>query len=494
MSSEKVDVNVRSDGSVVEVLRRRPVRLLPTGDAGVVYAGEVFPLYVGDIIDLSDKPYDKFDCNDFVGAGRPVPYATSRNSPLASGLDIGRWNIENNRFGNYLVFDADENTAEAVAALMDETGLGVVRWDASSRPADDGYHYDWFIRLKFAGSGEAAHSRVADVLANAVREKTPTASGPGAGVQERSGISADERTRLMGIVQGLFASTEEWRTAHAEVTSKASQLEENLAEALKALREQRQRTLDERRRSTEAENALAAAQSVRESNQFETEAAVRAVQEAEARAATRLKRADDDRRAAEQLGEEAEETAAKHRARIIELEALLTAKDAALADVSEQKLYLESFVSEMSTAEEEQARLRAASRARKQSSGRTSADRFAEQVLPRLSLSPDALDTLIALKDPSRIFTVLHALNHNEQVAAVTFKGVSAGNFRIREVDRHIHIGDEGKSSDMGRVYYCVADERIFVHVHRKQNEKEQRQSVERFAGWCSDQLRDEPR
>lgn len=490
--SHKVDVNVRSDGSVIEVLRRRPVRVLPTGDAGVVYAGEVFPLYVGDAIDLADKPYDKYDCNEFVLSGRPVPYAAARHATSAARLDIGRWSIEHNRFGNYLVFDADEDTAEAVAELVDSAGLGVVRWDASSRPADDGYHYDWFIRLKFAGTGDAARERVSNALAGSTRRASPVFKDRDAGQPAQATISADENARLMGIVQGLFAGTEEWRAAHAEVTTKAAQLEENLAEALKALRDQRQRTLDEQHWRARAENALAAAHSVRESNQLDTETALaQAIEQVEARAAARIQQADEDRRAAEQLGEEAEDVATKHRARILKLEASLTTKDAALAALSEQKQYLESYVSEMSTAEEEQSRLKVASRARKQSSGRTSADRFAEQVLPRLALSPDALDTLIALKDPSKVFAVLYALDRNDQVAATPFKGVSAGSLRIKEIDKHIHIGDEGKSSDMGRVYYCVADDRIFVHVHRKQNEKEQRQTVERFAGWCSDQLHD---
>lgn len=492
MPSEKVDVNVRSDGDVLEVLRRRPVRILPTGDAGVVYAGEVFPLYPGDTIDLADTPYDKYDCNAFVVAGRPIPYASAQHAASAAPLHIGRWTVEHNRFGNYLVFDADEDTAEAIARLMDESGLGVIRWDVSSRPADDGYHYDWFIRLKFAGTSEAAHNRVADALATTIRQES-SISSRGVSRHEQSSIPPDEHARLMAIVQGLFASTEEWQAAHAELATKASQLEANLAEALKALRDQRQLAINERHWRVQAENALAAAQSAPLSRQVETETALAlAVEQAEAQAAARIQQADEDRRAAEQLGEEAEENATKHKARIIELEASLTARDAALAEVSEQKQYLESYVSEMATAADEHARLEAASQTRKKSSGRTSADRFAEQILPRLTLSPDALDTLIALKDPSKIFSILYRLDRNEQIAATPFKGTSPGNLRIKEIDRHIHIGDEGKSSDMGRVYFCAAGDRIFVHVHRKQNEKEQRQTVERFAGWCVDQIRDD--
>ena len=203
MPSQKVDVNVRSDGDVLEVLRRRPVRVLPTGEAGVVYAGEVFPLYFGDVIDLADKPYDKYDCNEFVATGRAVPYASVRHSQAATQLDIGRWSIEHNRFGNYLVFDADEDTAELVAQLMDDAGLGVVRWDASSRPADDGYHYDWFIRLKFAGTGDVARARVSDALDSAVPAEPASKEGRDAGPNAQSTISVDEHARLLGIVEGL---------------------------------------------------------------------------------------------------------------------------------------------------------------------------------------------------------------------------------------------------------------------------------------------------
>lgn len=497
MPSAKVDVAVRSDGNVVEVLRRRPVRVLPTGTAGVVYAGEVFPLYAGDTINLGDRSYSKAECNSFVRAGQPIPYASATESTSSARLDVGRWNIEHNRFGNYLVFDADEGTAEAVATLMEDVGLGVIRWDVSSRPAEDGYHYDWFVRLGFQGSGEDAYSRVAGALSSAGAEETPRSVDAHPEIPGQAGQisnNADEHarlTQLMGIVEGLFASVDEWRTAHEKISAKAAQLERNLADALKAVRQQRQTAVDEQRLRLAAEAELAARRAVSDGAEADSQSSLaEAVRQVEARASARIKQADEDRRAAEQLGEEAEENASNQRARVRQLEAELTRMGAALAAAGEDKQFLESYISELSAADEEKAKLREAGKARQTSSGRTSADRFAEQVLPRLTLSPEALETLVAMKDPSKVFAVLSALNLGEPIAATPFKGVSAGNLRIKEIDRHLHIGNEGKASDMGRVYYCRAGDRVFAHVHRKQNDNEQRQTVERFAGWCRDQIK----
>lgn len=493
MASAKLDVSVRSDGRTVEVLQRRPVRVLPTGAAGVVYGGDVFPLHSGDFIDLADRPYHKADCYKFVPPDGPIPYALDNGHATGDSLDIGRWNIEHNRFGNYLVFDANEDTAEAVAMLMEEVGLGVIRWDASSRPAEDGYHYDWFVRLEFQGSAQEAYARVESALVDVGPPKDRDVAGPTADTRREVDeylYNAEDHERLMGIVEGLFASVDEWRDAHSQIAEKAAQLERDLAEALKAERSQLQKTVDEQRQRLKVEADFAAYQAIHESSRTENQNALaEAVEQAEARATARIKQAEEDRRAAEELGLEAEAIASEQRLRALELEIEMTAKAAELARTNEEKMFLETRLSELLAAEAERTQRKAAGEARKSSSGRTSADRFVQQVLPRLTLSPEAMDTLVAMKDPSKVFDVLYALHNKQHVGAVPLRGVTAGNFRIKEVDRHLHIGDEGKASDMGRVYYCLADERVFVHVHRKQNDNEQRQTVERFAAWCRDQI-----
>jgi hypothetical protein len=158
MSSAKVNVTVRSRGKVVDGPFSRPVRLTPAGHAGVVYGGEVYPLQASNVIELEDEAYDKHLCERFVQPGAKIPYARAaakaKTVARKPNIEVDAWSVEHNRFGNYLVFDADEDSAQATANLMVEIGLGVHRWDASWRPAADGKKYDWYIRLEFDGTQE----------------------------------------------------------------------------------------------------------------------------------------------------------------------------------------------------------------------------------------------------------------------------------------------------------------------------------------------------
>ena len=107
---------------------------------------------------------------------------------------------------------------------------------------------------------------------------------------------AEEHARLMAIVEGLFASVDEWQAAHGQVVAKAADLERSLAEALKAKRIQTQEALAERRRRLEAEAALDAQQTVLENARTEEQnALVHAMRRVEERAAERINRADEDR-------------------------------------------------------------------------------------------------------------------------------------------------------------------------------------------------------
>src|SRR3954452_20087810 len=107
MSSEQVQITVFSDGRRVDGPMPRPVRLLPSGKAGVVYGGWVYPLHQGAVIELSDTPFAKTDCPGFVTAGAAVPFAGQSETPDWSRpvLGVNDWYLESNRFGHYLVFD-----------------------------------------------------------------------------------------------------------------------------------------------------------------------------------------------------------------------------------------------------------------------------------------------------------------------------------------------------------------------------------------------------
>ena len=155
MASKKVDVAVRDGDRLVARLTARPVRLMPDGYAGVVYNSAVYPLHESNYIDIGDDSIDKDDCDRFVAAYSDIPYLpdTSRDDQSDSGhLGIEDWYLESNQFGHYLVFDASEDAAHRLVDAVESHGLGVRRWDESSRPADNGQSYDWFIRLGFTGS------------------------------------------------------------------------------------------------------------------------------------------------------------------------------------------------------------------------------------------------------------------------------------------------------------------------------------------------------
>lgn len=167
--SRKVTLLVRNAGQLVDgPLLDRPVRKLPSGVAGVVYLGAVYPLYAGDVIDLRDKPFDKQDCSGFVGAADTLRYQQppppSKRASSAATFIPKRWYVETNRFGHYLVFDGTQKQAADLAARLEGSPLGLIRWGESTRPADDGHHYDWFARLEASEPREHCLKQIAQFL------------------------------------------------------------------------------------------------------------------------------------------------------------------------------------------------------------------------------------------------------------------------------------------------------------------------------------------
>ncbi|OBB71562.1 hypothetical protein A5759_20515 [Mycobacterium sp. 852014-52144_SCH5372336] len=178
------------------------MRLMPDGYAGVVYNGAVYPLCEGNYIDISDEPTDKDDCDRFLAAYSDVPYwpETSLDDLSESGhLGIEDWYLESNQFGHYLVFDASEDAARRLVDAVESHGLGVRRWDESSRPADNGQFYDWFIRLGFTGSREECLHLVEELLEGEDSEQyAGSGEPPGDDVESDPGFAGmDEMVDLV---------------------------------------------------------------------------------------------------------------------------------------------------------------------------------------------------------------------------------------------------------------------------------------------------------
>ena len=76
--------------------------------------------------------------------------------------------METNSFGHYVVFDGSERELNKVLGGLEEVGLSIIRSGASTREADNGQFYDWFIRLDFNGTREEALSLAEKGIAHAV--------------------------------------------------------------------------------------------------------------------------------------------------------------------------------------------------------------------------------------------------------------------------------------------------------------------------------------
>jgi len=75
MAPQQVVVKVVNGPSVVDRAIRRPVRLTPDGYAGVVYAGDVYPLFADNVVDVAGPSWELEDCNRFLLGGAAVPFA-----------------------------------------------------------------------------------------------------------------------------------------------------------------------------------------------------------------------------------------------------------------------------------------------------------------------------------------------------------------------------------------------------------------------------------
>ena len=151
--SNAINVAVAKGQDFIRWARNRPARVHPSGCVGAVFEGLVMPVYRDRFdclsIDLNDEGYDPSDCPFWPGF---EPFSFLDDSTKTSETGTIRWHLETNTFGHYVVFDGNEQAVDSMLKALEQVGLGIRRHGESTRPADDGYHYDWFIRLEFEGS------------------------------------------------------------------------------------------------------------------------------------------------------------------------------------------------------------------------------------------------------------------------------------------------------------------------------------------------------
>lgn len=442
MASAKVLVRVLDHGTEVESGVRRPIRLTPDGFAGVAYAGSVYPLRQGDLIDLGGSSWELADCDRFLFTGAEVPYAPLAGEPLekAIGFDV-EWHLETNQYGHHVVFNTSERIASSLVSALEDADLSVQRWDVSHRPADDGNFYDWFARLRFKGSQAEALALVGAVIA------PPSSLAPAVPVTNPTTARlTDAEARIEELLNQLYVATRKGEAAEREL----AQLRHDLANAEAIEHRYRESVaLAERHHSDLQEQLAVLRQGL--GGMADTAELVKSLADAEEFRELAL----------------AENSLLLERVRAADSEA---AESGARADnLAVQVDALLGRVSELEALETE--RLRAATAQRPRRGG---VIEFLPQAFSRLEFVLDAVDVIANLDSPASMMRALAEIDSGHLVGKDLEE--MRGWFEVTK----LATGVAG-SERLGRIYYKPDGQRVLVSVHVKQDDQQQRRHIERL-------------
>lgn len=473
MSSQKVDAEVHREGRVVDTVTSRPVRLLPDGRAGIVFGGAVYPLYADHTICLDDASVEKDLCLRFARATDELRYAATSEvrSNIRSTPRLSTWFLEENRYGFYLVFDGVEATAQAVADELDQAGIRVKRWDASHRPASDGHHYDWFIRL--ADDDAATPQRVREALGLAGRAERRH-------VDHIDAQSEDDGSRSLELLERLDQLEARLPPLQARIgdlqllaDALTGENQELIAELARARRESSAAKRSARQREVE----FTAIQAARDRISKELDSLRLRLEEVTQRDG------DDQDLRLSALQQD-------NQALFVEWESSEARVEALGVELIRVQGELEAAVRSREEVEDELALVREATSSpaelsRGMRGTRGGLESFLEALLPRTTLHPDAVDALSSADDPGRMLDVLIELDRFERGRG---NGLPAraldGHKPWREIDSHLATGARGATSAGGRVYFTAQAGRVWAMVQHKTDGKSQEQALRRLKMW----------
>lgn len=516
LGSRQVNVRVLNGSREIATAESRPVRILPSGRAGVVYGGEVYPLYQDDRIQISDLTFDKYDCTSFVRPGDPIPYAPpygtapitySGGIRLLSEVD---WHVESNRFGHYVAFNATEAEAEGIVDVLDES-LGVRRWDASHRAADDGIRYDWFARL--AAPTDWDHQEVLRQVRSVVSSGSDrTAKGvAAASTIDVGSIPETQRATILSALSQALAAAQENKLLASQKNTLQQSLDEatqrhvqlatensDIQAELSASRESANKA--QSRLQGRIDALLAQAEANAAAHQAEVEQVLRensrlrdGLTQAEAAQSNALSveqmtlglrgELDAERSRSQEAEEhwytaEADKEALVGRLSALEndLLAVIEENERLTTKAENQEAQLQEFRNE---AQEIRTRRRESARARDR---RKSVEDFIDDVLGRVELDEQSVHTLLDFRKPAKAFRYLTMLANGESIPGVDH-GPLHGYKGCWEVT-NVHIGEPG-AEDHGRIYYqrSADGDGVRTFVHKKTGRQEQDRYLKKCFG-----------
>ena len=461
--SEKMSVAVYEGDQFIRWANNRPVRKLPTGSAGVVFGGSVYPVYRRRFesisIDVEDKPLDPTTCG-FWPEAEPLSYADS------NGSLISKWHLESNFYGHYLVFDGDDQSCEDVLERLARNKVGVRRHGRSIRPANDGYHYDWFIRLDLDDDRENVLDTIQSTLADDVSR--PSSAGT---------VTPPILTSLPSHISEL--ALEEGCTGE-DVPALVEWLGEMLDASFENADEERdrlQREIDQKEASLAELIDLTNKYRVQMTGALKREEVRANVAEAESRAL--IERLDDSSANSASAIAREEEVSVLRQELSTHVE-LLEEAERKEADRAELKRERDQAREELRVVglKLEKSEKHSSRRIRLKERHIQIANRCLA-AYDRLEFVADAAEELLAgFTDDTQLFKVLDQLQHREDVPA---KRIAAAE-GWREINQHINTGNSAGRADMGRIYVRkIEKERLAVLIHCKKDDTEQKRLFERL-------------
>ncbi|MCW3767782.1 MULTISPECIES: hypothetical protein [Paenarthrobacter] len=443
MAAQQLVVCIVDGDFTVEESIRRPVRLTPDGYAGIVFAGAVYPVFDGNLVDISGASWEIEDCNRFLFSDASVPYAPRLSNAIRPSRFegfAGEWALESNRFGHHVVFNASERAAAEVIGALEAADLSVQRWDVSHRTASDGKFYDWFARLRLQAGRDEVIARVSAAFSPSAVSPLPDLLQP-------------EDTRLEDLTAQVERLLDQTITLQERLTG--SELEvHNLRQRLKAATDREAKLSADLKRSLEHQKTLRTqiatlANSTEPSNyakellaeQKETEELLEFALSENAELHSSIA---NWRTRAEQDG-----------ARIVSLKATMSA--------------LQDRIQEFQQQEGERRRTTTNSTV-----PRRGVLGFLDTIFSRLVFVLDGAEVLANVESPASLLRSLVQIDMGENLGK-DLEGVRGW----REISK-LSTGIAG-SEDMGRLYYKPDGNRVLVSVHIKQDDKEQRRHIDRL-------------
>ncbi|TQJ36709.1 hypothetical protein FBY36_4014 [Arthrobacter sp. SLBN-122] len=404
----------------------------------------MYPLFAHDVVDVSGASWEVEDCSRFLFAGASIPYAPQIDDLGEQQTFLGfhgEWEVETNRFGHYLVFNAPERLATDVVDALEAGGLSVQRWDVSHRPTTEGKFYDWFARLRFIGSHEEVVAQISAVFSPASAEPTAApAPAPSVSPLEDLAAQVEQLVDLTAELRDRLSTSESevslLRQRLTSASSRESKLSDDLDRALdhqKALQDQLAELSRDPRQAAETKKLL--------KRQAETEELLELAFAENSELRSSLANYRDQ--------------AEQGDVRILTLEATVVGLQERLQELGEH--------------ERERRRRNVTARA-----PRRGVSGFLDVAFSRLTFVLDSIEVLANLDSSASMMRSLVQIDMGE-VVGKDLEGMRGW----REVSK-LGTGVAG-SEDMGRIYYKPDGDRVLVSVHVKQDDKEQRRHIEKL-------------